>query len=104
MKSSHTTVKKVTYKTTPGDIDLLQDHQNEEIGFVTTSGSVSVEYQKEPASLAVDFQADSGDAAVNLDQILYKEKSENRIVGYVGDSGTSNRLKVRTTSGDIELN
>lgn len=64
---------------------------------------MSVEYQKEPASLAVDFQADSGDTEVNLDHILYKEKSEHRIVGYVGDS-PSNRLKVRTTSGDIELN
>ncbi|MCY9172955.1 DUF4097 domain-containing protein [Bacillus spizizenii] len=53
--------------------------------------------------MAVDFQADSGDTEVNLDHILYKEKSEHRIVGYVGDS-PSNRLKVRTTSGDIELN
>ncbi|CAN2247684.1 lia operon protein LiaG [Bacillus subtilis] len=104
IKSSDTTAKKVNYKTTSGDIDLLQDNQNEEIDIVTTSGSVSVAYQKEPASLAVDFQADSGDASVNLDQILYKEKSEHRIVGYVGDSGISNHLKVRTTSGDIELN
>ncbi|CAN2249633.1 hypothetical protein STFR1_20094 [Bacillus vallismortis] len=45
-----------------------------------------------------------GETSVNLDQIMYQEKSEKRIAGYIGDSGTSNRLNICTTSGDIELN
>ncbi|MFB0636361.1 DUF4097 family beta strand repeat-containing protein [Bacillus rugosus] len=104
IESSRTTAGKVNYKTTSGDIDLLQEGQNQEIDIVTTSGSVSVEYQKEPASLAMDCQTDSGETSVNLDQIMYQEKSEKRIEGYIGNSETSNHLNIRTTSGDIELN
>ncbi|MEG7280799.1 DUF4097 family beta strand repeat-containing protein [Bacillus sp. 0909A] len=104
IESNRTTSKKMSYKTTSGDIDLLQGQKNEDISINTTSGDVSVEYQKEPASLAVDFQTDSGDSSVNLDQIMYQEKSDRRITGYMGESGTSNLLNVRTTSGDFELN
>ncbi|WP_226683185.1 DUF4097 family beta strand repeat-containing protein [Sutcliffiella horikoshii] len=92
----------VDVETTSGDIDIDNERVTGNIEVEVTSGDVRVQFDENPTSLVVDFKGQSGKGTVNLNGMLYKEKSERNIEGQIGDEEFL--LKVRTTSGDFRLN
>jgi lia operon protein LiaG len=103
--SGSTTLEDIT-----GNIDAgsssgdIMIYPNEKIGNITvktSSGDVEIKTQQKGLSFSIDFKGHTGDGKVNLDGVLYKEKSEHQIIGKVGE-GTI-KWKVSTSSGDFKL-
>lgn len=92
----------LTLEVSSGDITIDNKEVQGNIHAEATSGDVKVSFREAPASLSLDFRASSGDGNVNLEEMLYKEKREDMILGKIGDG--KYMLKVRTTSGDFRLN
>ncbi|WP_053217170.1 DUF4097 family beta strand repeat-containing protein [Virgibacillus senegalensis] len=91
------------YEATSGDVVLSHSDEVEEVNIQTTSGDVSTEYEMPLEQFEADFQSSSGDAAVHAEDMLFEEKSEHRIRGFIGENPV-HILKVRTDSGDFILN
>ncbi|MFD2445413.1 DUF4097 family beta strand repeat-containing protein [Bacillus sp. CGMCC 1.16607] len=91
----------ISIVSTSGDINI---HNKEVFGNIetkATSGDVTVEFDKQPESLAIDFNATSGDGKVSLDGVSYEEKTEDEIRGKIGTG--EYKLIVDITSGDFVL-
>lgn len=84
-----------------GDVTVDQEEINSDITVDSASGDVQLETGKKPESLAVDFKANSGDVSIKLTGLLFEEKSENEMVGKLGEG--KYKVKVRTSSGDIQF-
>jgi lia operon protein LiaG len=91
----------ITVVTNSGDISLKNNEVVGNMDFTATSGDVSVRFKNKPTSFSLDFKGTSGDGIVSLEGFNYSEKSEDRIIGKIGNA--SHELKVRTTSGDFSL-
>ncbi len=92
---------RLTVQADSGDIGLEGDRLTGDIAAAASSGDVTIGFAHEPDSLALDFRGNSGEAAVEIGGLLYKEKSEQRIIGEKG--GGRYRMDVRTRSGDFRL-
>lgn len=84
-----------------GDIGINIRRMSGNISALTSSGAVAINLNEDPAAVAVDYRGNSGEGTVKLKDMLYKEKSEHRIVGQKGSGGY--RIKGRTSSGDFLL-
>ncbi|SDM71311.1 DUF4097 family beta strand repeat-containing protein [Sediminibacillus halophilus] len=90
------------YEATSGDVVLSHSGEIAEVNVETTSGDVSVEYDLPQERFEVDFQSSSGDGRVSMEEVLFEEKSEHNIHGFIGENPI-HVLKVRTSSGDFRL-
>jgi lia operon protein LiaG len=91
----------INVETSSGDIEIENKAVNGNILAEASSGDVSITNQETPKSLSIDFKGSSGDGTVNLEGVSYEEKSEDTIIGKIGNG--EYELKVRTTSGDFQL-
>ncbi|WP_042477720.1 DUF4097 family beta strand repeat-containing protein [Bacillus ndiopicus] len=88
-------------KTKSGDVHILLDEMIHNLAINTTSGSVNTTFNKNPQSLKLDFKGSSGKAIIQLEDILYEEKDEDRTIGTIGNG--VNTLSVKTTSGGLTV-
>ncbi|EFM10564.1 conserved hypothetical protein [Paenibacillus curdlanolyticus YK9] len=86
-----------------GNIRLDQYAIERNTDLRTGSGDIKVKLAVAPKSLAIDFDAGSGDGRIRWEGFSGSERGENRsrIVGMFGDGEI--KLKVRTGSGDFQL-
>ncbi|RFU62134.1 DUF4097 family beta strand repeat-containing protein [Peribacillus glennii] len=92
----------ITADVSSGNITIDNDKISGNLTATASSGDVIVNYKENPASLAVDYRGSSGEGNVNIKGFLFEEKTEDRILGKIG--GGTYEVKVRTSSGDFELN
>lgn len=86
-------------KTTSGDVTLNMSNVMKELQINTTSGNVEADYEKNPGSLRLVFEGESGKTDISLPGIMYEDKSENSATGVLGEG--TNIFVVKTTSGDF---
>ncbi|MEI5908478.1 DUF4097 family beta strand repeat-containing protein [Bacillus spongiae] len=87
--------------TISGNISLSNKDASSNITANTTSGNVDINYAKPPSSLYINYESRSGKGTVNLDGVSYKEKSNDLIIGTIGEGNYN--LYVDTTSGNFTL-
>ncbi|QOR65907.1 DUF4097 family beta strand repeat protein [Cytobacillus suaedae] len=92
----------ITVNTNSGSISLENEEVSGNMDFTATSGDVNVHFKSKPTAISLDFKGTSGEGNVSVEGFNYSEKSEERIIGNIGNA--SHELKVRTTSGDFSLN
>ncbi len=92
----------IKVNTNSGSISLDNEEVSGNMNFTATSGDVEVRFKNKPSAISLDFKGTSGEGIVNVEGFNYSEKSEDRVVGQIGNA--SHELKVRTTSGDFSLN
>ncbi|MWC30004.1 DUF4097 family beta strand repeat-containing protein [Paenibacillus sp. MMS18-CY102] len=90
-------------ETGSGNIRLDQYAIERDTDLKTGSGDIKIKLGAAPKSLAVDFDAGSGDGRIRWDGFSYAIGDDNRsrILGSFGSGDTL--LKVRTGSGDFKL-
>ncbi|MEI2354737.1 DUF4097 family beta strand repeat-containing protein [Mesobacillus zeae] len=86
---------------TSGTVKMKQSSEFKELDIGTTSGDVEMAFEKNPESLKIDFQGDSGKPSIELQDVMYKDKGKNFAKGIIGNG--ANALKVKTTSGDLAI-
>jgi lia operon protein LiaG len=86
--------------TTSGDVSVLLEEMIPSLRTNSTSGDVSIQFGKEPESLDLIFTTNSGEADVNLENMIFDEGSERK-VGRIGKG--ENHLLIQTTSGDLTV-
>ncbi|HYK71662.1 MAG TPA: DUF4097 family beta strand repeat-containing protein [Pseudoneobacillus sp.] len=91
----------LTAETSSGDIFIQSEKTYGDIKANTSSGDISIEFEENPKSLAINFNASSGDGEVSLDGVSYEEKSEHEIRGKIGSG--EYELNAHTSSGDFYL-
>jgi lia operon protein LiaG len=84
-----------------GDTKIVNKEMNSNIKIESTSGDVDIHFQKQPQSLNLNYKGTSGDGTVQLDGILYEEKSDHTLKGKIGKGEM--KLEVTTTSGDFNI-
>nr|WP_295971848.1 DUF4097 family beta strand repeat-containing protein [uncultured Bacillus sp.] len=87
--------------TMAGDIALMKEEMNSNMKIEATSGDVDIRFKKKPQSLSLKYNSASGEANVQLDGMVFDEKSEHSIIGKIGNGQYS--LDVRTASGDFTI-
>ncbi|WP_406944196.1 DUF4097 family beta strand repeat-containing protein [Halobacillus sp. SY10] len=95
--------ERINYQTTSGDLEVERRHPIQGTKVQTNSGDVSFLYQSPAGSLAVDFGSNSGEPVIEWDSMVYKDKSDHKVIGMTGEENAANQLKVRTQSGDFNL-
>ncbi|MCA0987195.1 DUF4097 family beta strand repeat-containing protein [Guptibacillus algicola] len=86
---------------TSGNVSLETKDVSKEFEITTTSGNVETIYKKNPSNLRILFEGNSGEADINLEEMLYRVKEENELDGEIG--AATNTLAVETTSGDLKV-
>lgn len=84
-----------------GDIQIRRDELDGNIKVDSTSGDVDIQLSKDPQSLALNYNGVSGDANVQVNGMLFEEKSEHSIKGKIGNGDYV--IDVSTASGDFTL-
>ena len=83
------------------DTKIVNNEMNSDIKIESSSGDVDIHFQKQPQSLNLNYDGVSGEGTVQLDGILYEEKSDHRLKGKIGKG--ERILDVMTASGDFNL-
>lgn len=94
-------IGEIVAEASSGEIIIDNEETTGNMYTETSSGDVSVAFDKKPTSLAIDFKGNSGEGNVEIKGLKYDEKSEDNIIGQIGSG--QYKLKVRTSSGDFEL-
>ncbi|MBB6445134.1 DUF4097 family beta strand repeat-containing protein [Bacillus benzoevorans] len=84
-----------------GDIQISNDKLNGNIIVDSMSGDVGIQLNKNPLSLALNYDGISGEANVQLDGMLFEKKTEHSIKGEIGNGDYV--VDVRTSSGDFTI-
>lgn len=92
----------IVVEASSGDIAINNSEPLGNIDANSSSGDIVINFDKDPDSLTIDFEGNSGDGIVKLDGITYEDKSENEIEGRIGSGKYS--IIARTSSGDFVLN
>lgn len=87
--------------TSSGDMSISSQQLTGDITAKSSSGDVIIEFKEKPTSMKVDFKGESGSGIIDIKQISYQEKEEDRIIGQLGDG--KYELKINTNSGDFHL-
>ncbi|EEL52382.1 MULTISPECIES: DUF4097 family beta strand repeat-containing protein [Bacillus cereus group] len=93
--------KGVVFTTSSGDIEYNDESLQGEVECNTSSGDVRMKFNTPPKSLRVDFEGSSGKADLNINGLLYEEKTKRKLIGVKGTG--ENKVKVKTSSGDFKL-
>jgi lia operon protein LiaG len=93
--------KNALFETSSGDIVFNGEQLKSDMEFTTSSGDVAINFSQTPESVKVDFKGSSGEPNINVDGLLFEDKSENSAVGVKGNG--EYEVKVRTSSGDLTL-
>lgn len=80
---------------------IINNEMNSDIKIKSSSGGVDIHFQKQPQSLNLNYDGVSGKGTVQLDGMLYEEKSDHHLKGIIGKG--ERLLEVMTTSGDFNL-
>jgi len=93
----------LTGETSSGDISIRAEKLQGDVDLKTGSGDVAIQLGQDPQSLAVDFQAGSGEGTVKWSGMKAETINEkhNIVRGTFGSGET--KLKIRTGSGDFVL-
>ncbi|WP_066307107.1 DUF4097 family beta strand repeat-containing protein [Bacillus sp. FJAT-29814] len=91
----------IKMNTSSGDIVVTAEEMTGHVSLESSSGDLDVSFAKPAASMKVDYKSSSGDGTAELDKMNFTEKSENRIVGQIGDG--KYKLTARTSSGDFSV-
>ena len=83
------------------DTKIVNKEMNSDIKIESSSGDVDIHFQKQPQSLNLNYDGISGKGTVQLDGMLYEEKSDHRMKGKIGKG--ERLLEVMTTSGDFNM-
>ena len=83
------------------DTKIVNNEMNSDIKIESSSGDVDIHFQKQPQSLNLNYDGVSGEGTVQLDGMLYEEKSDHRLKGKIGKG--ERILEVMTASGDFNL-
>ncbi|MCP8969546.1 DUF4097 family beta strand repeat-containing protein [Ectobacillus ponti] len=86
--------------TSSGDVKLQAADIVQQVGIETSSGDVTIELEKEPASLALEFESSSGDGRTDM-KLEGEEKGKHSLRGKTGTG--EYKLQVETSSGDFQL-
>lgn len=84
-----------------GNIQIRKAELDGNIKIDSTSGDIDIQLNKDPQSLALNYDGVSGDANVQLDGMLFEEKSEHSLKGKIGKGDYV--IDVNTSSGDFTL-
>lgn len=84
-----------------GDIRMNNDSLTGNISAEATSGNLDINFVKEPASFSLDYSGSSGTGTVQINGLLYTEKTEHTLIGKKGSGAY--QIKARTNSGDFSL-
>ncbi|WP_100489073.1 DUF4097 family beta strand repeat-containing protein [Sporolactobacillus pectinivorans] len=84
-----------------GDIQIKNDSLAGNISAETTSGNLNIDFAKKPASFSLDYSGSSGMGTVQIDGLLYEEKTEHTLIGKKGSGAY--QIRARTDSGDFSL-
>ncbi len=83
------------------DTKIVNNEMNSDIKIESSSGDVDIHFQKQPQSLNLNYDGVSGEGTVQLEGMLYEEKSDHRMKGKIGKG--ERLLEVMTASGDFYL-
>ncbi len=89
----------VMAKASSGSISILNEQLYGNINAEASSGEITVEFKENPSSLKIDFSGSSGEGNIDIENVSYQTREENRIVGIIGSGNYE--LNVRTSSGDF---
>ncbi|PLS15982.1 hypothetical protein CVD28_19780 [Bacillus sp. M6-12] len=92
----------INVKSSSGDIRFASKELVNHVNAEATSGDIEMDFVEAPQSAVLNFSSSSGDGKANLDGMSFDEKSEHSIEGKVGDG--EHVIKVKTSSGDFEIN
>ncbi|AYA74537.1 hypothetical protein DOE78_03195 [Bacillus sp. Y1] len=87
--------------TSSGDMSISSEQLTGDITAKSSSGDVIIEFKDKPTSMKLDFKGESGSGIIDIKQMSYQEKEEDRIIGQLGDG--EYELNVKTNSGDFYL-
>ncbi|GIP35177.1 DUF4097 family beta strand repeat-containing protein [Paenibacillus sp. J2TS4] len=86
---------------TSGNVKITNAALSDNITVETTSGDIQLNAHELPPSFKVDMRAGSGDVSAKVPNLTFQEKTENRILGEVGQGGPL--LKLQATSGNVRI-
>lgn len=89
-------------QTSSGKLKYEQSQLIPDVTLTTSSGDVDVQLTGSTDSLQLNFNGGSGTAAINVDGMLYQDKSEHSAKGIIGEGKYS--IVVKTNSGDLKVN
>ncbi|MCH1627536.1 DUF4097 family beta strand repeat-containing protein [Ferdinandcohnia quinoae] len=111
--------EKITLETSSGDIECFDQTANElkteaasgnieidgkevtgNINAESSSGDIELEFTT-VSSIEVDYKSSSGDGKVKIEGMEFKENSEHRIIGEIGNA--EHNITIRTSSGNFKL-
>lgn len=87
--------------TKSGKVTMIIEEMINTLDIVTTSGDIMTTFRKDPESLKIDFNGNSGKPDIKLKNIMYEDKDKNSAIGIIGDG--INTLNVKTNSGDFTV-
>jgi len=92
---------KATFQTNSGDVTFNVEQLKMDLAFTTTSGDVVAKFGQIPSSMKVDFKGKSGQAFLQIDDLIFEEESKHRLLATKGAG--DNEIKVRSKTGDFSL-
>ncbi|MBN8233895.1 DUF4097 family beta strand repeat protein [Halobacillus kuroshimensis] len=95
--------ERINYQTISGDLQVNRSLPVKGTKVQTDSGDVSFLYHTSSESLALDFESNSGDPVIEWVDMVFKDKSDHKIIGMTSEENSANQLMVRTQSGDFSL-
>ncbi|WJE53564.1 DUF4097 family beta strand repeat-containing protein [Bacillus cereus] len=99
--SNNLVSKNANFEDISGEIKYNNKTLKGDIAFQTSNGDVKINFDKVPTSFKVGFEGNSGKADIDVEGLLYEDKSKNKAIAIKGDG--ENKIKVRTSSGDLKL-
>lgn len=100
--SKNVTGSLANLQTSSGKLKYEQEQLIPDVTLTSSSGDVDVQLTGSTDSLQLDFNGGSGIAEINVDGMLYQDKSEHSAKGIKGEG--KYMMVVKTNSGDLKVN
>ncbi|WP_046213626.1 DUF4097 family beta strand repeat-containing protein [Paenibacillus wulumuqiensis] len=90
-------------QTTSGAIEYTQNELSPSVQLATSSGDIDAKLTGNTDSLQLQFESSSGTADIQIEGMLYKDKSEHSALGIKGEGEAQHRIMLKTSSGDVQV-
>lgn len=91
------------FQTTSGAIEYTQNELSPSVQLATSSGDIDAKLTGNTDSLQLQFESGSGTADIQIEGMLYKDKSEHSALGIKGEGEAQHRIMLKTSSGDVQV-